>query len=69
MLMSGTLNAHLEEVDQASEKMMDRLMTQMAEREGITEAMKAENQMKWVQAMNCIYHCATEIVARDMMCC
>ena len=69
MLMSGTLNAHLEEVDHTAEEMLDRLMTQMAEREGITDILKAENQMAWVQAMNCIYHCATEIVARDMMCC
>ena len=68
MLMDGTLNAHLEEVDHTAEEMMDRLMTQMAEHEGITEALKAENQMEWVQAMNCIYHRATEIVARDMMC-
>ena len=54
MLMRGTLNAHLEEVDHTAEEMMDRLMMQMAEREGITEAMKAENQMEWIRRMNCI---------------
>ena len=66
MLMHGTINAHLEEVDRSAEEMMDRLMTQMAEREGITEAMKAEDQLEWVQAMSCIYHRAVEIVAHEM---
>ena len=67
MLMSGTLNAHLEEADRAAEEMMDRLMTQMAEREGITEALKAEDQMAWVQAMNRIQTCATEIIASNLI--
>ena len=67
MLMRGTLNAHLEEVDHTAEEMMDRLMTQMAEREGITEAMKAENQMKWVQAMNSIRKRVEEIVRQVLV--
>ena len=62
MLMSGTLNAHLEEVDRAAEDMFDQLMTQMTEREGITEALKAENQMEWVQRMNSIRSRAEETV-------
>ena len=66
MLMSGTLNAHLEEVDCAAEEMMDRLMTQMAEREGITEAMKAEDHMKWVRRMNSIRSRAEEILWADL---
>ena len=66
MLMSGTLNAHLEEADRSAEEMMDRLMTQMAEREGITEAMKAENQMEWVQEMNNIRSRAEEIVRAEL---
>ena len=67
MLMNGTLNAHLEEVDRAAEEMMDRLMTQVAEREGVTEAMKAEDQMAWVQRMNRIQTCATEIIASNLI--
>ena len=64
--MSGTLNAHLEEVDRAAEEMMDRLVTQMAEREGITESLKAENQMEWVQEINNIRSRAEEIVRAEL---
>ena len=67
MLMSGTLNAHLEEVDRSAEEMLDRLMTQMAEREGVTEQLKAEDQMTWVQCMNNIRHRAEEIVRKDLI--
>ena len=41
MLMSGTLNAHLEEIERSAEEMLDRLMSQMTEREGVTEQLKA----------------------------
>ena len=67
MLMSGTLNAHLEEVDRSAEDMLDRLMTQMAEREGVTEQLKAEDQMKWVQRMNSIRYRAEERVRNDQI--
>ena len=62
MLMHGTLNAHLEEVDRAAEKMFDRLTKQLIEREGITESLKAADQMAWVQKMNSIRTRAEEIV-------
>ena len=62
MLMHGTLNAHLEEVDRAAEKMFDRLTKQIVEREGITESLKAADQMAWVQKMNSIRTRAEEIV-------
>ena len=48
MLMTGTLNAHLEEIDHAAEAMLELLMAQMAEQEGVTEHLKAEDQMAWV---------------------
>ena len=67
MLMRGTLYAHLEEVDRSAEKMLNRLMTQMAERESITEALKADNQMMWVQRMNSIRHRAEEIVYQELI--
>ena len=54
MLMSGTLNAHLEEVDRSAEEMMDRLMSQMAEREGISESFKAENQIRQSSNMSIV---------------
>ena len=67
MLMSGTLNAHLEEIDRAAEEMIDRLIAQMAEREGVTEQLKADDQMAWVQHMNSIRHRAEEIVRKDLI--
>lgn len=67
MLMGGTLNAHLEEVDQSAEEMLELLMTQLAEREGVTERLKEENQMAWVQRMNGVRHRAEEIVRKDLI--
>lgn len=68
MLMSGTLNAHLEKVDSNAEEMLDQLMMQMPEREGVTESLKAADQMAWVQKMNSIRKCAEEIVISDLIC-
>ena len=67
MLMSGTLNAHLEEIERSAEEMLDRLMSQMTERQGVTEQLKAGDQMLWVQRMNSICHRAEEIVRRDLI--
>ena len=67
MLMTGTLNAHLEEVDRAAEEMTELLMAQMAECEGVTEQLKAEDQMAWVQAMNSIRSRAEEIVLAELI--
>jgi hypothetical protein len=67
MLLSGKLNAHLEEIDQQANEMMERLTTQMAQREGVTEALKARDQMAWVQAMNSIKNRAEEIVTRELL--
>ena len=66
MLFSDKLTAHLEEIDRHAEKMLDRLMTQMAAQEGITEQLKAENQMEWVRRMNSIRSRAEEIVWDDL---
>ena len=62
LLFSGKLAAHVEETERCSEEMLDRLMTQMAAQEGVTEQMKAENQMEWVGRMNSIRSRAEEIV-------
>ena len=67
MLMNGTLNANLEEIDQGANEMMDRLIAQMAAQEGVTEALKAENQMEWVRHMNSIKSRAEEIVNKDLI--
>ena len=67
MMMNGTLNAHLEEIDQTAEELMDRLMTEMAEKEGITEALKSARQMEWVQQMNSIRSRAEEVIINDLI--
>ena len=68
MMMNGTLNAHLEEVNQAAVEMFDRLMTQMAERESLTETMKAESHMEWAQRMISIRCRAEEVIMNDLIC-
>lgn len=67
MLMRGTLNAHLEETDRQAEELLDRLTNHLAEHEGVTEALKAENQMEWVRRMNSIRSRAEEIVLAELI--
>ena len=62
LLTSGNLNAHLAEIDQQAEEIFFRLIKQMANREGVTEQLKAKNQMEWVRRMNNIRNRAMEIV-------
>ena len=68
MLISGTLNSHLEEVDRNAEEMLNQLMFQMSEREGVTELLKAESQTEWVQRMNSIRLRAEEVIKHDLIC-
>lgn len=65
MLLSSKLNAHLEEIDRSANEMFDLLMEQYAIREGVTEQLKAENQMEWVRQMNSIKKRITEIVLQE----
>jgi len=67
MLLSGKLNAHLEEVDRAAEEMLDRLMQQIAEQDGATETLKASDQMEWVRRMNSIRCRAEETVMAELI--
>ena len=67
LLTSGKLNGYLVDIDKQAEEMFSRLRKQMAEREGVTEAPKAENQMEWVGRMNNIRSRATEIVTNDLI--
>ena len=67
LLLSGKLEAHLEEIDRSAEDMFLLLVDQMAAREGVTEELKAQNQMLWVQRMNGIRNRATEIVKHDLI--
>ena len=67
MLMGDTLKAHLEEVDKSAEEMFDQLTMQLKAQEGVTEELKANNQMEWVQRMNSIRSCAAEIVYKELI--
>ena len=67
MLMGGTLKEHLEEVDKSAEEIFEQLATQMKLQEGITEDLKANNQMEWVQRMNNIRNRATEIIYKELI--
>ena len=60
--LSGKLNGYIADIDQQAEDMFFRLVKQMAEREGVSETLKAENQMEWVQRINSIRNRAIEIV-------
>ena len=62
LVFSGKLAAHVEETERCAEEMLDRLMTQMAAQEGVTEQLKAESQMEWVRRMNSIRSRAEVIV-------
>ena len=67
MLMGGTLKDHLEETDKSAEEMLEQLTTQMKLQEGITEELKASNQMEWVQRMNNIRNRAAEVVYKELI--
>ena len=67
MLLSGKLNAHLEEIDRSANEMFDLLTKQYAKREAVTEELKARNQMVWVQRMNCIRERVTEVIMTDLI--
>ena len=67
LLTSGKLNSYLTDIDKQAEEMFFRLVKQMAEREGVTEKLKAENQMKWVGFMNNIADRAREVVNAELI--
>ena len=67
MLLGDTLNAYLEEVDKSTSEMYDRLINQLKQRDGVTENLKAVDQLEWVKRMNVIYHEAEEIVKKELI--
>ena len=67
LLLSGKLNSHLAEIDNQATEMFDRLVKQLSEKEGITEQLKAQNQMAWVGAMNSIRNQAEEIIYAEII--
>ncbi len=67
LLTSGKLNEHLADIDNQAEDMFFRLVKQMADREGVTEQLKKDNQMEWVARMNNIRSRAIEIINADLI--
>ena len=67
LLTSGRLNSYLADIDRQAEAMFLRLVKQIAEREGLTEQLKAENSMLWVQTMNSIRNRAMDIVNEEII--
>lgn len=61
------LNAHLEEIDRSAEEMFEQLVKQLSAIEGVTEALKAVDQMAWVSMMNSIHNRAAEIVYQELI--
>ena len=67
LLTSGKLNSHLAEIQQTAQRRMEEIVAQMAKAEGVTEELKASDQMKWVQMMNSIRHSAEEVILNDLI--
>ena len=68
MLLTGKLNEHLNQIDQEARKQVEILMEQMVKKQGATEELKAQDQMKWVRLMNNIKASAEEIVLKNLVC-
>ena len=67
MLTSGKMNGYLADLDKQAEEMFSQLVKQMAEREGVTEHLKAKNQMEWVARINNIRNRAIEVVNTEIV--
>ena len=67
LLVTGKLAQHLDAIDKACEERMELLMQQMAKQEGVTEVLKATDQMEWVRRMNSIRSRAEEIVLHELV--
>ena len=67
LLLTGKLNEHLNQTDQEAREQVEMLMKQMAEKKGVTEELKAQDQMEWVRLMNNIKASAEEIVLKNMI--
>ena len=67
MFIENTLNSHLEEIDRQAQEMEQQLISQLAQQEGVTEQLKAENQMEWVARMSNIRNRADEIMLNELI--
>ena len=69
LLLTGKLDTHLAEIDHSCNERIELIMNQLARREGVTEALKAADQMEWVRRMNNIRASAEEIVLSELVYC
>ena len=67
LLLTGKLTEHLNQIDQEARKQVEILMEQMVKKQGATEELKAQDQMKWVRLMNNIKVSAEEIILKNMV--
>lgn len=67
MLIEGTLNRYLADINQQAEQMFHRLIEEMAQKQGVTEQLKAKQPMEWIGLMNNIQACAREIVNNEII--
>ena len=67
LLTSGKLNSHLAEIQQTAQRRMEEIVAQMAKAEGVTEELKARDQMKWVGLMNSLKEQAEEIILSELV--
>ncbi|MBS5042929.1 MAG: TnpV protein [Erysipelotrichaceae bacterium] len=67
LLTSGRLNTYLADIDKQAQERMERLIEQMKRAQGVTEQLKAENALEWVQRINNIRACAKEIVEKEII--
>lgn len=67
MMLEDTLNRHLEQVDKEATMLLEKLMTQMMQEQGLTEELKSSNQMLWVQQMNNLRQSAEEVVLKELI--
>lgn len=67
LLTNGKLRSYLADVEEQAQELFDRLMKQRTEREGITETLKADNQMEWVQRMNALRSAVIETVNAEVI--
>ena len=66
-LTTGTLNSHLKEIQKQAEEMMEITVRQMMELQGVTEKLKAQNQLEWIRKMNNINQSAEEMILKDLI--
>ena len=67
LLTSGKLNSHLAEIQQTAQRRMEQIVAQMAKAQGVTEELKASDQMKWVGLMNNLQNAAEEMVLAELI--